>query len=100
MKFVAAVEVEQAVEEMTILLMSQGYELPYLFCVMGINGAVVAARYRRVSEDSDELTADPLTQNIPDEGIGLPVNILFVDTQGEAHRVLIKEPDGKPELIH
>ena len=93
-------EIGQALREMTVTLMSEGYEMPYLFCAMGINGAIVAVRYRQVSEDSDEITTDPLAQNIPEEGIGLPVNILCVDARAEARRVLIKELNDKPELIH
>jgi hypothetical protein len=68
-------------------LLERGFTLPLCFTVVGSNGGILAGRYRA---DEEGLAAEFVAEDMPDgKGLALPINIMFVDSRGEAARVLL-----------
>lgn len=65
-----------------------GFSLPWHLAAIGCNGALVYSRYDRASDDSLEYTN--LLEHIPgNDGLKAPVNIVLVDSAGEAIRIVL-----------
>jgi uncharacterized protein (DUF302 family) len=61
-----------------------GMKLPFVVCAVGTNGSVLVTRINEGREP------DTLAQHSEDHGFTTPVNIMVVDQDGEAARVVIK----------
>jgi hypothetical protein len=72
-------------------LLEDNFELPIHSVIVGINGSILVGRYE--SSDGENLIFTPLIDHCPSGMVKLPVNIMFVDAQGEAARVLFKAPN-------
>lgn len=72
-------------------LLDKGFQLPIYWVAVGINGSILAAQYE-ASGDKD-LTCNFLIEHCPSGTVQFPINMMFVDSQGQAARVLIKGPD-------
>jgi hypothetical protein len=68
-----------------------GMVLPFILVAVGTNGAIIAVRYT-LNEDYGTLDAEPLMQTAT-SAMGLPINIMIVDANGEAARLVVR-PDG------
>ena len=79
-------------------LLERGYVPPIHCAVLGVNGSLVAALFQRVAGE-DRFSTTCTAQYFLDEGFLLPINILFVDSRGEAMRVLI-ESDGAVQFMN
>ncbi len=79
-------------------LINQGFEPPIYALTVGSNGHIMAGQYV-VSPTGECLDFIELTSYSPQEGkVGLPINIILIDTNGLAARCLISEPDQEPDL--
>jgi hypothetical protein len=61
-----------------------GMKLPFIVCVASPNGSVLATRI------NDGRGPDTLVQHFEDHGFKTPINIMVLDQDGEAIRVVIK----------
>ena len=66
-----------------------GFALPWHVAVIGANGALIYCRFDPTSDETFECTF--LSEHLPDTGgLQAPVNIVLVDSNGEAMRMLIR----------
>jgi hypothetical protein len=79
-------------------LLERGYRLPIHCAVMGVNGSLIAALFSKVAGEDRFLTTCT-AQFFVDDGFALPINMLFVDSRGEAMRVLV-EADGCAQFMN
>jgi hypothetical protein len=79
-------------------LIAQGYQLPIHCAVLGANGSLIAVLFQQVAGE-DALTSICTGHHFLDEGFVLPVNMLFVDSRGQATRVLV-ESDGRAQFMN
>ncbi|MGB8298980.1 MAG: hypothetical protein WCG85_26415 [Polyangia bacterium] len=79
-------------------LLAQGYQLPIHCAVLGANGSLIAVLFQKIVGD-DGLSSVCTGHHFLDEGFVLPVNMLFVDSRGEATRVLV-ESDGRAQFMN
>jgi|SoiMethySBSTD1v2_1073268.scaffolds.fasta_scaffold385248_1 hypothetical protein len=81
---------EEVTNQIAILLEEcheRGMPLPYLLVAVAINGSIMACRYVE-SESGEELDAEVLVKAVDDKMV-LPINVMLVDANGEAVRLLI-----------
>jgi hypothetical protein len=76
-------------------LLDQGFEMPIHFAAVGTNGAAVTGTYR-FSSNSCELDCQIRSQTPEPEGMTAPVNIMFVDSNGQSALVVLR-PTGQRE---
>jgi hypothetical protein len=79
-------------------LLERGFQLPIHCAVMGVNGSLIAALFDKAA-DEDRLFTTCTAQHFVDDGFTLPINMLFVDSRGEATRVLV-EANGSAQFMN
>ena len=78
-------------------LLIRGYEPPFHMATLGCNGEGFTVTY---AQDGEGLNA-VLTSRVAEHGtLDYPINILIVDSRGQARLVLIQDPNGEPEVVH
>jgi len=65
----------------------RGFVAPYTSAVIGANGSVMTFRY---VQREHGLVAEILDQHVEDGGFAMPMNLLVVDSRGEAARATFK----------
>ena len=66
-----------------------GLVLPWHMAVIAANGALIYSRFDPASDETLECTF--LSEHLPDtNGFQAPVNIVLVDSNGEAMRILVR----------
>jgi hypothetical protein len=88
----------QSIARILEVLLERGYRLPIHCAVMGVNGSLIAALFSK-TDGEDRFSTSCTAQHFVDEGFVLPVNMLFVDSRGEAMRVLV-EADGCAQFMN
>ncbi len=84
----------EAIEEALQELLESGFELPLYIIAISANGSMVFAEYAKGSARAGEgMEIDALSSRDRPEGYVLPINIIFVDSKGEAARLFIQAPD-------
>ena len=75
-------------------LLDRGFEPPITFVAISVDGNVFGCRHTGSGEP----------QIVADHGTGehwrAPVNLLYVDSRGEAARVLLRALDQPPEFLN
>lgn len=79
-------------------LLERGFQLPIHCAVMGVNGSLVAALFDKAA-DEYRFSTTCTAQYFVDDGFTLPINILFVDSRGEATRVFV-EVNGSAQFMN
>lgn len=79
------------------LLANDGFLLPLHLSVVASNGAMLYVRY---DEGAEALVATPLSQSLVPGGFLTPINIMIIDSRGEAGRVLISGPGKAGKVTH
>ena len=85
-------EFTETLAEIARELIARGFEPPLWLAIISLNGCTLTYRY-----DADHSTGgfSPtlLAENLSEDVMRLPINIMFVDSRGEATRVVI-DPKG------
>jgi hypothetical protein len=94
-------EVTQAIAQaLETLIHKKGFEVPIYMAAIGSNGYTYAIKYQQETEGT-ALESKELAEYAPDEeGARFPINMLFVDCQGNGARVLVKAPMSEDENLH
>ena len=71
-------------------VIAQGFEFPIFWVVVAANGEMLAGRYD-LSESGSGLESRLLVRHSADGTFAVPINLMFVDSRGEAARVVIKQ---------
>jgi hypothetical protein len=79
-------------------LVESGFELPVYCTMVGVNGSVSARSIEKLDGQVD-LSSVRTVEHLVDGRFLVPINVFFVDSRGEAVRVLVQE-DGKVELCN
>jgi hypothetical protein len=69
-------------------LLNRGFEPPFYFSCVAVNGAMVYGRYAGI-EGQEGMECDLLASHTPESGFAMPINLMIVDQRGEAARVLL-----------
>jgi hypothetical protein len=69
-------------------MLARGFEPPLVCTTVGANGSVLVIRMDWAEGGS--LGADIVTQDTIDDAFALPTNVMFVDSNGEAARVVLE----------
>jgi hypothetical protein len=77
-------------------LIEHGFELPVHCTVVGVNGSVSATLIQKLEGEHD-LASVRTVEHVVDGHFVVPINVFFVDSRGEAVRVLVKK-DGEVEF--
>lgn len=77
-------------------LLRNGFEAPIFVALIASNGAFMIGRY---DEDGENLSWTKLADNNSSE-LEPPINIMYVDTHGEAARVVINPTDECEIQLH
>ena len=68
-----------------------GLVLPWHMAVIGANGALIYSRFDPASDETETLECTFLSEHLPDtDSLTAPVNIVLVDSNGEAMRILMR----------
>jgi hypothetical protein len=79
---------------------SNGYTYAIYMAAIGSNGYTYAIKYQQEAEGMG-LEATELAEHAPDEeGAHFPINMLFVDCQGNGAHVLVKAPMSEEQALH
>jgi hypothetical protein len=76
-------ELQEHFVEVLRQCIDNGMKLPFIVCAISPNGSVLVTRI------NEGLGPDTLAQHFEDQGFKTPVNIMVVDYDGEAARVVI-----------
>jgi hypothetical protein len=98
---IVTAEVAQAIAEaLETLIHKKGFEVPIYMAAIGSNGYMYAVRYQQQGKGT-ALEARELAEHAPDEeGARFPINMLFVDCQGNGTRVLVSAPISEEQGLH
>lgn len=66
-------------------MLARGFELPFTAAAIGANGSAYLFRFE---PDDNGLRPDTLAEHIEGGVFALPVNMMIVDSRGEAARVV------------
>jgi hypothetical protein len=80
-------------------LQERGFALPFHVAAVGVNGAILAGD---ISEDATRSHLDfaVTAEHYPDDrGFECPMNMMFVDSKGEAARVVLGRLE-RPEIFY
>jgi hypothetical protein len=78
---------EEIAKALTDLVSSHEYELPIWVAVVSANGCGMLVSY--TAADRGGLEPTVLSEHLVDPGFALPINLFFVDSRGEAARLLV-----------
>lgn len=78
------------------ILLRNGFEAPLFVALIASNGAFMIGRY---DEDGENLSWTKLADSNSGE-LRPPINIMYVDTRGEAARVVINPTDESEIQLH
>ena len=82
------------------VVIRRGWRCPIYVAVIAVSGSMINGRYD-YDGDTDRLKGKVLSQWFdPSSGFKLPINIMLVDSNGQAARVFIKSSDEKPEILN
>lgn len=80
------------------LIGDHGYQLPIYWAAISVNGSIFAGAYEQATVGLD---CKVFAEHSPTGMFVAPVNIIFVDSRGEAARTVLEGPEAsKPVLIH
>ena len=85
-----------ALAEVLAELLGRGFELPIYAGVVSANGCAMWLVY--VANDRGGLDVKTLAEGLPHKNMMLPINIMLVDSRGEAAPVVV--PPGEPSALH
>ena len=80
-----------------VTCLENGMQAPLTLTAVAVNGDALVIRYTR-SESHEGFDAEVLAEPPEGKGLALPINIMIVDSGGEAARVLIEQ--GGIEYLH
>lgn len=66
----------------------RGMPLPWFFISVAVNGCMMYARYTP-NEDTETLDCELLAQHITGPGFQLPINMIIIDSTGNAVRIVV-----------
>jgi hypothetical protein len=89
-------ELTKALTAMVEAIMEKGADCPILAVAVAINGTLLYVRY---DERDETLTCTPLAEHIKDDGLELPINVMYVDREGEAYQGIISV-DGRSHVLN
>lgn len=78
-------------------LLATGFQLPISFAAISSNESFMCGTYR-TNPEAGGLSCEIPVMHSPEEMTRLPINLLFVDSTGEAARVVFQET-GRFEII-
>jgi hypothetical protein len=76
-------ELQEDIAEILSHCIDKGMKLPLILCSIGINGSVLVVRV------NDGREPDTLAEYLENDAFNLPINIMVIDRDGEAARVVI-----------
>jgi len=80
-------------------LISTGFELPIRFALISTNGVILAGHFE-FSANGAAVDTRFVAEHFPqDNGMSLPINIMFTDNRGEATRVCIESRPGRESPV-
>ncbi len=77
----------EALAEAMSECLARGMKLPLVVCAVGVNGSAQLFRFRGPGTEMEELAE----HNEPNGMMLLPINIMILDSAGEATRVITAE---------
>jgi hypothetical protein len=77
-------DLEESLREALAACVARGMALPFIVTAVAKNGSLFAMRVR-----GDESPGEEIVMSSNGDGFTLPINIMVVDADGEAARVLI-----------
>ncbi len=83
--------------DVLVTCLENGMQAPLTLAAVAVNGGVLVFRYTW-SESHEGFDAEMLVEHPEGKGLALPINIMIVDSGGEAARVLIEQ--GGIEYLH
>ena len=83
--------------DVLVTCLENGMQAPLTLAAVAVNGGVLVIRYT-LSESHECFDAEVLAEPPEGKGLDLPINIMIVDSGGEAARVLIEQ--GGIEYLH
>jgi hypothetical protein len=87
----------QGVAAMMQEIIDSGGGMPILLVCVGKNGSMLYHRYQ--VNDQGDIDCELLAETMAPEGLMLPINMMFVDAQGEAYRAIVRKNE-RPKLMH
>ena len=75
-------------------LLDTGFEMPIHFAAVGTNGSVFAGTYQ-ISPDGGSFDFQITVESSKPEGLTAPVNIMYVDCNGEAALVVLRPSEDE-----
>ena len=72
----------------------KGFVLPWHMAIIGANGAMFYSRYVANAEGTG-LDCEVLREYTPDDGFKTPINIVVVDSEGNAQRAVLEGPSQR-----
>ena len=82
---------------MLLSCLEEGMQPPFILASVAVNGSTLTIKYVW-SEAHEGFDAVPLAEHFEREGFQIPINIMIVDSRGEAVRVLIES--GGVKYLH
>jgi hypothetical protein len=79
-------------------LVESGFELPVHCTIVGVNGSVSARSIGKLDGHAD-LSCVRTVEHLVEGRFVVPINVFFVDSRGEAVRVLVQD-DGQVALCN
>ena len=81
------------------LITERGFELPLHLAVVAVNGYAIVARYT-LSATGDGLECIFLAEHAEPDGLRIPINMMAVDSRGEAAHVVIGTGGTEIEILN
>jgi hypothetical protein len=71
------------------LLGNRGFVLPLHVAIIGANGTMMYAGYSMIEDPEGGLATEALAEHDVEGGIKVPINIVIVDAEGDAARIVL-----------
>ena len=85
-----------ALSEFLATMLQEGFVLPFTMAAIAANGSVYVIRY---GQGETGLVPTHLAEHVDGQGFKTPVNLVLVDSRGEAARMVVR-PDGGRSILH
>jgi len=74
---------------------SAGFQFPFYMSAVAVNGSVIVSRWTQ--SNNGEIEMHFIAEHIEGEMMALPINVMLIDSTGQAARMLIEGPE--PEFF-
>jgi len=81
------------------MFIDMGMVQPFYIAAVGAGGAIICLVMKE-KKDASGVDCEFLCEHIPEGQLRFPINLMWVDSRGEAARMVLSPDDTAPAVVH